>query len=124
MIVKVHPHRTKVLAGKTRCVSVTPIDGHAYYMGTVILGETKFVIHQSGLKRAQEEQVRNVHAWAVGKLLREDEEIYPPLKPEMWTKVTYHYDSGRFFSLLGRDLTDGVYSRAYFAGKDFYVLED
>lgn len=137
MKVKVHPHRTMVNAGVEACVSVTPDRkyGRAYYMGTVILENVSFRIHQSGVKRAQAEQVRNVHAWAVGTLLSEQSNQYPPGKDVMrnLAKVTYHYNAGRFFEFLGmrngiacygRDVTDEHFRAAYICGRDFYVSKE
>ena len=130
MKVKVHPHRTLVNAGEQACVSVTPDRkyGRAYYMGTVIMQNVSFRIHQAGVKRAQNEQVRNVHAWAVGDLLSEQIEQYPPTKDLLKTlvKVTYHYNIGRFISVENEpvDVTDGHFRAAYVCGRDFYVSKE
>jgi hypothetical protein len=120
MKAKVHPHRNKVNSGETACVSVTPIGGHAYYMGTVVLSDVSFVIHASGLTRARNEQVRNVHAWAVGDVIFESP-LQVPVEPMELTQVTYHYNVGRFVTLAGTDVTDSNFNRALFRGRDFYV---
>lgn len=130
MHVKVHPHKTLVNSGVTACVSVTPDRkyGRAYYMGTVILKDVTFRIHESGVKRAQREQVRNVHAWAVGTLLSEQTEQYPPSRDllKCLAKVTYHYNVGRFMSVEAEpvDVTDGHFHAAYICGRDFYVSKE
>lgn len=128
MRVKVHPHRNLVNAGVEACVSVTPDRryGRAYYMGTVLLSEVDFRIHESGVGGAQAEQVRNVHAWAVGNLIHEASEQYRPegrLHHEL-IKVTYHYNVGRFITIDGTDVTDGHYRVAYVCGRDFYVSKE
>lgn len=128
MRVKVHPHRTLVTSGVEACVSVTPDRkyGRAYYMGTVILRDVDFRIHASGVHRAQAEQVRNVHAWAVGTLISEQSNRYPPGKDVLrnLVKVTYHYNVGRFLTLDGTDVTDGHFRAAYVCGRDFYVSKE
>lgn len=132
MKVKVHPHRTMVNAGVEACVSITPDKKHgrAYYMGTVSLKDVEFRIHTSGVKRAQAEQQRNVHAWAVGEVMHEFPEQHPPTEKmlENLTQVTYHYNVGRFIEVLPkgfigppRDMTNGIYRAAFFCGRDFYV---
>lgn len=136
MRVKVHPHKTMVNAGIKECVSVTPDHkyGRAHYMGTVILQDVTFRIHPSGVKRAREEKQRNVHAWAVGKLLSEQSDQYPPTKDLMKNlrQVTYHYNIGRFlilegyrngFACYGEDVTDEHFKAAYIVGRDFYISE-
>lgn len=128
MRVKVHPHKSLVNSGVEACVSITPIKKHgrAYYMGSVYLADVNFVIHQSGVKRAQAEQVRNVHAWATGILLDEKPEQYPlggVMEPLM-VQVTYHYNTGRFLTLDGVDVTDKSFKAAYFCGRDFYVSKE
>lgn len=137
MRVKVHPHKTMVNAGIEACVSVTPDrkHGRAYYMGTVALSDVVFRIHASGVKRAQAEQVRNVHAWATGTLLHEASEQYPPTPAVRrgMVQVTYHYNTGRFMVLedfrngiacLGEDVTDKSFKVAYFCGRNFYVSKE
>jgi hypothetical protein len=128
MRVKVHPHRNLVNAGVEACVSVTPDRkyGRAYYMGTVMLNEVSFRIHDSGVQRAQREQVRNVHAWAVGNIMSESPEQYPPSNrvQHTLTKVTYHFNIGRFIAEDGTDVTDGHFRVAYFCGRDFYVSKE
>jgi hypothetical protein len=128
MKVKVHPHRTLVLAGAEQCVSVTPVKKHgrAYYMGSVMLGDVRFVIHESGKKRAQSEQVRNVHAWAVGELYDEQLIQYGllPQVQEHMVQVTYHYNVGRFLTVNDDpnkvvDVTDGHFKAAYFYVSEF-----
>ena len=123
---KVHPHRTMVNAGVEACVSVTPDrkHGRAYYMGRVDLRDVTFRIHDSGVKRAQAEQVRNVHAWAVGEVISEATEQHRP-DPRLlkhFRQVTYHYNVGRFIAVDdGTDVTDGQFTAAIFVGRDFYV---
>lgn len=133
MKVKVHPNKTMVNAGVEACVSVTPDKkwGRAYYMGTVSLRDVEFRIHNSGVERAQDEQVRNVHAWAVGELM-DEQQIQVPLSAPMrrvFSQVTYHYNVGRFLTVEsdpGRvvDVTDGHFKAAYFCGRDFYVSKE
>ena len=129
-MVKVHPHRNLVNSGVEACVSVTPMKKHgrAYYMGTVYLNDVRFVIHESGVKRAQAEQVRNVHAWAVGNLMAEQVEQYqPPLHiRERMVQVTYHYNMARFMTVEAEpvDVTDGQFNAALFVGRDFYVSKE
>lgn len=128
--VKVHPHRSKVNQGIEACVSVTPDEegGKAYYKGTVALYGVEFRVYPSGVARAQAEQVRNVHAWAVGSLAfqspyRHDQPI-GGISPE-WAQVTYHYNIGRFIAVEdGTDVTDGHFAQAWFAGRDFYVSKE
>lgn len=123
MRVKVHPHKTLVNAGEEACVSITPDrkHGRAYYMGTVALRDVQFRIHASGVKRAREEQQRNVHAWAVGELVMEHPmQLAFPAARHM-VQVTYHYNVGRFLTMDGTDVTDGHFKAAYFCGRDFYV---
>lgn len=128
MRVKVHPHRTMVNSGIEACVSVTPDKkyGRAYYMGTVALSDVTFRIHQSGVERAQAEQVRNVHAWATGEIVHEAAEQLPPSKHLLanMDKVTYHYNIGRFVTMNGADVTDKSFKAALFVGRDFYVSKD
>lgn len=128
MRVKVHPHKNLVNSGVEACVSVTPIKRHgrAYYMGTVMLRDVSFTIHASGVKRARAEQVRNVHAWAVGNLISEAVEQLPPSSKvlDKMTQVTYHYNIGRFVTLDGTDVTDKTFKAAVFIGRDFYVSKD
>lgn len=134
MRVKVHPHKTFVNAGIEACVSITPIRkyGRAYYMGTVALYDVDFVIHESGVLRAQAAQQRNVHAWAVGELIDE----YPTqhdvpegiLRRRKMLKVTYHYNVGRFMTVAEDpndviDVTDGHFDIAWFCGRNFYISE-
>lgn len=128
--VKVHPHRTYIQAGEEACVSVTPDrrHGRAYYMGTVELTNVCFRIHRSGVERARKEQIRNVHAWAVGTHLNESPlqlSLPAPLRPHM-AKVTYHYNIGRFLTVEPEpvDVTDGTFKAAYFVGRDFYVSKE
>lgn len=126
--VRVHPHRTMVKAGEEACVSITPARprARAYYMGTVMMKNVTFSIQPSGLKRAQDEQVRNVHALAVGDLISEFTEQYPltPKALKHMRKVTYHYNIGRFITTDdGTDVTDGQFDAAYVVGRDFYVSE-
>ena len=125
---KVHPHRTMVNSGVEACVSVTPDKKHgrAYYMGTVHMRDVSFRIHQSGVERAQKEQVRNVHAWAVGEIIHEaSEQVQPSNKIlSRFRKVTYHYNVGRFIAVDdGTDVTDGTFNAAMVIGRDFYVSE-
>lgn len=126
--VKVHPHKTLVNSGVEACVSITPDKKHgrAYYMGTVYLTDVEFRVHDSGVKRAQKEQVRNVHAWAVGTLIHENIFQMPPnlRLREHLIQVTYHYDSGRFIASDGTDVTDGSFNAAYFCGRDFYITKE
>lgn len=128
MRVKVHPHKTMVNAGIEACVSITPDQkyGRAYYMGTVIMRDVSFRVHESGVKRAQKEQVRNVHAWCVGILISEQTAQYPPegTARRCLAQVTYHYDSGRFIAEDGTDVTDGHFNAAYVCGRDFYVSKE
>lgn len=130
MRVKVHPHRTMVQSGIEACVSITPMKKHgrAYYMGTAMLRDASFVIHESGVKRAQDEQVRNVHAWATGELAFESP-MQIPLTVQHMVKVTYHFNIGRFMTVHKNpnrviDVTDGHFKAAYFCGRDFYVSLD
>lgn len=127
MRVKVHPHKNRVNSGVESCVSVTPdqVGGHAYYVGTVVLSDMRFRIHNSGLKRARVEQVRNVHAWAVGTLTSEhpnrgefDRDVLGEL-----VQVTYHYNVGRFMTLEDSpvDVTERRFKTAVVSGRDFFV---
>lgn len=128
--VKVHPHRTMVNSGVEACVSVTPMKKHgrAYYMGTVMLRDVSFVIHESGVKRAQKEQVRNVHAWATGSLVGEWLEQNEVSEKVMsnFVQVTYHYNMARFMTVEDEpvDVTDGHFNAALFVGRDFYVSKE
>lgn len=128
MKVKVHPHKTMVNAGVESCVSITPMKKHgrAYYMGTVMLRDVDFVIHASGVERARKEQRRNVHAWAVGEIISEAKEQLPPSKKVLnnMVQVTYHYNTGRFVTMNGVDVTDRHFKAAVFVGRDFYVSKD
>ena len=130
MRVKVHPHKTMVNSGVEACVSVTPDRkyGRAYYMGTVYLKDVSFRIHQSGVERARKEQVRNVHAWAVGTLLGEQTNQYRPDADVLrnMVQVTYHYNMGRFMTMEGEpvDVTDGSFRAAIVCGRDFFVSKE
>lgn len=129
MRVKVHPHKTMVNAGIEACVSITPDKKHgrAYYMGTVFLRDMSFRVHESGVKRAQAEKQRNVHAWAVGELVHEQsEQIADTLTKAIrnMIQVTYHYESGRFIAVDGTDVTDGSFKAALFVGRDFYISKE
>lgn len=130
MRVKVHPHKTMVNSGIEACVSITPVkrNGRAYYMGTVVLRDVNFTIHDSGVKRAQNEQRRNVHAWAVGDIVDEKPEQYDMsmLTDKHMVKVTYHYNEGRFMTTGPKpvDVTDKSFKAAVFIGRDFYVSKD
>lgn len=125
--VKVHPHRSLVKRGIEACVSVTPTakGGVAYYRGLVELSDAAFVIHQSGVKRAQAEQVRNVHAWCVGELVAEDERqlLEAAGLLDNLQEVTYHFNVGRFMTVEAtpRDVTKLKFSKALFVGGRFYV---
>ncbi len=130
--VKVHPNRTYVQAGEESCVSVTPARARAraFYVGSCTLKDVTFTVQPSGLARAQAEQVRNVHALAVGELLEFHPERYPltPLMAKHMVQVTYHYNVGRFLTVNGDpnkvvDVTDGQFKAAYFCGPNFYVSE-
>lgn len=130
MKVKVHPHKTMVNAGVEACISITPARAraHAYYMGTVALSDVTFTVQAAGLKRAREEQRRNVHALAVGDLKFEYTEQYEPspVLAANLVKVTYHYNVGRFLTVNSDpnkvvDVTDGHFKAAYICGRDFYV---
>lgn len=128
--VKVHPHRSLVKRGIEACVSVTPTakGGVAYYKGLVELSDAAFIIHQSGVKRAQAEQVRNVHAWCVGELVAE-EEGQPLETAELLDKlqeVTYHFNVGRFMTVEAtpRDVTKLKFAKALFVGGRFYVSRE
>lgn len=122
---KVHPHKTMVNSGIEACVSITPDKprARAYYMGTVMLRDVEFRIHQSGVKRARQEKRRNVHAWAVGEIIHEATEQLKPSPKVLrnMVQVTYHYEIGRFVTLDGTDVTDGHFDAALFVGRDFYV---
>lgn len=130
--VKVHPHRSMVNRGIEACVSVTPTrkGGRAYYRGTVELAGARFVIHQSGVERAQAEQVRNVHAWCVGTVVAEADEQIKFTAEELadFVQVTYHFNVGRFFTvgpLEERiDVTDRAFSKALLIGRDFYISRE
>jgi len=130
MRVKVHPHRTLVTSGVEACVSITPDQKgkHVYYMGSATLKDVEFRIHASGVKRAREEQRRNVHAWAVGDLIyeaREQNQLSTAARRKgNLIKVTYHYNVGRFIAIDGTDVTDGQFRAAYFCGRDFYVSKE
>lgn len=125
--VKVHPHRSLVKRGIEACVSVTPTakGGVAYYKGLVELSDATFVIHRSGVKRAQEEQVRNVHAWCVGELVSETEEQTRENRALLddLREVTYHFNVGRFMTVEAtpQDVTDLHFAKALFIGGHFYV---
>lgn len=125
MRVKVHPHKTRVNAGLTQCISVTPDrhGGRARYHAYVYLSDASFRIYQGGLERAQREQRRNVHAWVVGELVVKDDKRKPDVwfQDGSWEKVTYHYNIGRFVTLDGRDVTDYTFTYAACNGRDFYV---
>lgn len=128
MRVKVHPHRTMVNAGIEACVSITPDvkGGRAYYMGTALIRDVEFRIHASGVKRAQAEQVRNVHAWAVGDLIWEAEWQSPMFLKSQIVQVTYHYNMGRFMTVEDEpvDVTDGHFNAALFIGRDFFISKE
>lgn len=123
MRVKVHPHRTRVNSGITKCVSVTPDEkgGRAYYKGTVLLRDASFRIYESGVKRAQAEQVRNVHAWCVGTMVHDSNDQIPVEPADGLTQVTYHFNIGRFITLDGTDVTDMTFDSAVCSGRNFYV---
>lgn len=125
--VKVHPHRSLVKRAVEACVSVTPIvkGGAAYYKGLVELSDANFVIHRSGVKRAQAEQVRNVHAWCVGELVRESDNQSLESSNGLGElrEVTYHFNVGRFMTVepTPRDVTELHFTKALFVGGHFYV---
>lgn len=125
MRVKVHPHKTRVNSGLTLCVSVTPIrrGGRARYYAYVFLKDASFTIYQGGVQRAQREQRRNVHAWAVGELVctRDNRMADVWFQDGDWEKVTYHYNIGRFVTMDGVDVTDKNFTEAACNGRDFYV---
>lgn len=125
MRVKVHPHKTKVNAGLTQCVSVTPDrpGGRARYHAYVFLTDASFRIYQSGVERAQREQRRNVHAWVVGEMVCKQDTRKADVffQDGNWEKVTYHYNIGRFVTMDGRDVTDENFTEAACNGRDFYV---
>ena len=131
--VKVHPHRSLVTRGIEACVSITPTckGGRAYYRGSVELRDAAFVIHQSGVARAQEEQVRNVHAWCVGTVVAEaDSQVeLDPTVLEDFVQVTYHFNVARFITVNDDvesrvDVTNRKFKRALFVGRDFYVSKE
>lgn len=123
MRVKVHPHRNKVNAGIEACVSVTPEGGKAYYVGYIFLRDARFLIHRSGVERAQTEQVRNVHAWCVGENAFEAHTQFPDFDPtrQGFEQVTYHFNIGRFVTMDGEDVTDIPLRAAICNGRNFYV---
>lgn len=130
MRVKVHPHKTRINSGVEAAVSITPDTrgGRAYYKGTVTLSDVQFRIHNSGLARARAEQVRNVHAWAVGELEHEHDQRgqVPHFVLAGLVQVTYHFNVGRFMTMAEDpsqvvDVTDGHFTTAVVSGRDFYV---
>lgn len=128
MKVKVHPHKPFCDNGSEACISITPMKKHgrAHYMGTVLLSDVTFVVHQSGLERMRSEGQRNVHAWMVGDLLAETIEQYRPdvLDRGIMSLVRYDLDLGRFVAEDGTDVTDGTYRAGAVVGKQCYISKD
>lgn len=128
MRVKVHPHKPFYDNGSEACISVTPMKKHgrAHYMGTVLLTDVTFVVHDSGFKRMHEEGQRNVHAWMTGDLLSEQVEQYRPaiLDKGLMVQVRYQLDNGLFVADDGTDVTDGTFRAGVALGKDCYISKD
>lgn len=115
------PHRTKVVAGDINCVSTTPKGGRAEYHSVVRLQDASFKVYEGGVRRAQREQRRNVHAWAVGRLVFTYEDYVFPRVIGSWKKVSYHYNEGRFIDEFGNDVTDHRYRDMICNGPTLYV---
>ena len=128
MRVKVHPHKPFYDNGSEACISVTPMKKHgrAHYMGTVLLTDVTFVVHDSGFKRMHEEGQRNVHAWMTGDLLSEQIEQFRPavLDKGLMIGVHYNLDIGLFEAEDGTDVTDGTFRAGVIVGKDCYISKD
>jgi hypothetical protein len=129
MRVSVHPNRHKYLAGEDACVSVTVRENgrqRTFYKGHVTLKNCTLRVRPSGVRRAQAERKRNVHAWGVGESLA----MYPTRRysgnglSDYWKKVTYHYESGEFRILsTGENVTGMTFEYAFIDGRDFYVFD-
>ena len=128
MKVKAHPHKPMVDAGAEACISITPMRKHAraYYMGSLILRDAEFVVHESGHKRYKSESQRNVHAWLTGEPIAETVEQYRPetVDTPRMARVHYDLDAGRFIAEDGTDVTDGHYNAAVIVGKECYISKD
>lgn len=138
MKVMVHPNRHKVKAGVECCVSVTyrshPANAGGQltiYQGAVWMKDVEMRVQPAGVARAQREQQRNVHAWAVGEVTNmfHTQFPYPPtidgVSDNDWRKVTYHFSSGEFrMHDTGENVTGRVFPYAYIVGRDFHVLDN
>lgn len=127
---KVHPHKTMVNSGVEACISITPAKSRAraYYMGTVIMRDVEFRVQESGVKRAQAEGVRNVHAWAVGEIVGEYETQFPLSEARLpksvinkMRKVTYYFQEGYFRDFETHKKVEST-KALYAVGRDFYYL--
>lgn len=128
MKVKIHPHKPMVDAGSQTCISITPMKKHgrAHYMGTVILTDVEFVVHDSGHAQYLKEGVRNVHAWMTGELVSETLEQFPPatVDTDLMSQVRYDLEAGRFLDAAGIDVTDGHFRAGVVVGKNCYISKD
>lgn len=133
MRVKVHPHRTKYLAGEEQCVSVTRDTEEGQrttYYGAVWMMDVTLRVQPAGVLRAQRENRRNVHAWAVGEAMhlfgtQYHHHPFTFATQGDWEKVTYHYDSGEFRILsTGENVTGLTFPYAHIVGRDFYILDN
>ena len=136
MKVMTHPHRNRYLRGLEDCVSVTFPKGtrgdgvRTLYYGAAWLSDVVLRVQPAGVARAQRENVRNVHAWAVGNVLNlfHTQWPYRPLQDEIpddeWRKVTYHFNSGEFrFLDTGENVTGREFPLAHIVGRDLFVLD-
>jgi len=94
--VEAHPHRPRVLAGESQTISTrrSVAGARVEYLGTLILeGPVAFTVAPAGLARSHAEGVRNVHAFARGRVLAALLiQVHPePQAHRMgWVRVTYN----------------------------------
>lgn len=127
MRAQIHPDAHMVKAGIDTCISLKEMKKYARVrnVATVILSDVEFVVQDSGRKQAQEEKVKNVHAWARGTLVGEysspvelsDFEVPESIK-KRFRKVSYNYEVGHFFDVKTKKRVDSA--KTVYAVRDEY----
>lgn len=117
-----HPNRHFVNAGKVKTISTKIAGAPIKYFGCVVLEDVNFVVHSSGVKRAQAEGVRNVHAYARGEVV-ETFAYQPDISSitDRMNRVTYYFEEGYFRDIDTNEKVTKA-DRVVLIGRDcFYV---
>lgn len=98
-----HLHLPRLRSGETEDVISLKVPGWAIdYVSVVELSDAEFKVHESGRQRCIREGVRNVHAWVIGGIERQ--EYGKPrtfqLAPHRWEVAVYDpFKGGTFVNL-------------------------